>query len=170
MHTHDADVARHPQHPRLPRHARRSLAARILLGSLFTVCLSGAVFGLFELSIWHMAVDSYTFTARGGNGQVIAHVVSHDPRVASALRQRINSALNDPSQDLFGPACNEPIYTGPYGSYVYDFRAGGRLIETVWATRTDCGDAWVTCGGITLMTGNGTTIMPITFHSHQQRE
>lgn len=149
---------------------RRSRAQRAFLGALITVLgLSGA-FGVFELVIWHRTVDSYTFTARGATGQVIARVESHDARVASALRQKINSLLDDPSTVLFGPRCNEPIYTGPDTSYLYDFRIGDHSIETVWATRTDCGEAWVNCGGVTLIAGNGTTPMPITISPQQRRD
>ena len=148
--------------PSRARRATRSLAQRVLLGSLITALGLSVAFGVFEVVIWRLPVDSYTFVARGADGRVSEHVVSHDAHVASALRQKINSLLDDPSVVFFGPQCNEPIYTGPDTSYFYDFLIGDRSIETVWATRTDCGEAWVNCGGVTLMVGNGATPMPIT--------
>jgi len=55
-------------------------------------------FGVFEVVIWRLPVDSYTFVARGADGRVSEHVVSHDAHVASALRQKINSLLDDPER------------------------------------------------------------------------
>jgi hypothetical protein len=147
--------------------AKRTATQQFLRGLFIAVCAVPLIFGAFEYAIWHMPVDSYTFIARNTDGQVIAHETSNDTRVASALRERINNDINDPSElfaNLFGPGCNEPIYTGPDASYFYDFRAGAWTIETVWSpiVHTDCGQAWVNCGGWTTLTQDD-PIMPITF-------
>lgn len=74
-----------------PARPRRSRLQVGCLSALALLILLALTIGGFEYNAWHGEVDSYTFVARGQHDQVIAHVVSHDARAASALRQKINA-------------------------------------------------------------------------------
>jgi hypothetical protein len=131
---------------------------RVLIGLVF-VCV---VFGAFEFIVWHMPVDSFSFTAYDANGKILAHIVRSDAQEANTLRQQIN---NKPQAPIEGTAihaptvalCMEPIYTGPIASYRYNFWWHDLLIETVWVDFTACGGGWVSSGGSTI----GVLKMPV---------
>jgi|SRR5579862_2057639 len=128
----------------------KRLAALVLI-----LCgITGAV-SLFEYTAWHMPVDRFTFVAYNlTHDKLLANINRANAQEANALRQEINAlphlSLLDNSMGLPTAAgCAEPLYTGPIGSYRYDFFWRGLLVETVWVNDTTCAGGWVSSGGIT---------------------
>ncbi|HEU0025971.1 MAG TPA: hypothetical protein VFQ25_02555 [Ktedonobacterales bacterium] len=135
--------------------ARRQARSRLgCWGVLALLVLLPAAFGGFEYIVWHRDVDSYTFVARDGGGQVIGHVASHDAKAASTLRRALNAHTTPLLEDTPlwpSPECQPTLnYTIPVASYTYTFSAGGQVVETITSYRTICGVALASCGAITL--------------------
>ena len=140
----------------IPVRPRRSRLQLGCLSALALLILLALAVGGVEYSAWHSGVDGYTYVAYGADNQVIAHIVSHDAKAASALRQRINAKpiLLPPQGPNMG--CTQPLNSGPIivGSYSYTFFSGGRVIEMVASHNLICGAAAASCGGVTIWLGD----------------
>lgn len=140
-----------------PARPRRSRAQLGCLSALALLILLVVAFSGFEYSAWHGEVDRYTYIARGAQGQVIAHVVSHDAKSATALRQWINDKpILIPPENVMG--CTLPLNSDPImvTSYMYTFFSSGRVIETAASDNPTCGHATASCGGVTIWLGSMT--------------
>lgn len=143
-----------------PQRSRLQLGC---LSALALLILLALTVGGFEYTAWHSEVDSYTYVARGAHDQVIAHVVSHDAKAASALRQVINAKpiLLPPQGPNMG--CTLPLNSPiTVTSYSYTFFSGGRVIETVASHNLVCGAAAASCGGVTIWLGDMRPPLPTT--------
>ena len=128
-----------------------------MLSALALVILLALAFGGFEYRIWHSDVDGYTYIAHGAQGQVIAQMVSHDARAASALRQRINAKpILLPPEDSMGCPQALDASPDPVASYQYTFLLGGQVIETVASDNPTCDRASASCGGLSIWLGDMT--------------
>ncbi|HZC08130.1 MAG TPA: hypothetical protein VE338_21010 [Ktedonobacterales bacterium] len=157
--TRDATSSTSASAPASPRRSRRQVGCLSSLALLILLALT--VCGI-EYNAWHGGVDGYTYVARGDHDQVIAHVVSHDAKAASALRQKINAKpiLLPPQGPNMG--CTLPLNTPPLtvADYRYTFYSSGQVIETVASENPTCGVADVTCGGVTIWLGDMRPPMP----------